>query len=78
MTSRPSTIGAGEFKATCLKLLDEVASSRVPLVITKHGKAVAKLVPMPAPTALFGAMTGSVLNDGDILSPIDVPWDAAR
>jgi prevent-host-death family protein len=78
MSPLPTTIGAGEFKATCLKLLDEVASSRVPLVITKHGKAVAKLVPMPSPTALFGALTGSVLNDGDIVSPIDAGWDAAR
>ena len=38
---------AGEFKTKCLKLLDEFASLRQPLIITKHRKAVAKLVPMP-------------------------------
>ena len=78
MTAPLATIAAGEFKATCLKLLDEVASSRVSLVITKHGKAVAKLVPMPAPSDLYGALAGSVLHEGDLLSPIDERWDAAR
>jgi prevent-host-death family protein len=37
---------ASEFKARCLALLDQVAQSRVPVVITKHGRPVAKLVPL--------------------------------
>ena len=74
-----STIGAGEFKAGCLKLLDDVASTRQPLVITKHGKPVAKLVPMPPAVTLFGAMAGSVLREDDIVSALDgVDWEAAR
>lgn len=73
-----SVIGAGEFKAKCLKLLDEVAETRHPLIITKHGKPVAKLVPMPPRKDPFGAMAGSVLYEGDIISPIDVEWDANR
>lgn len=77
MTPPESTIGAGDFKATCLKLLDEVARGRRPLIITKHGKPVAKLVPIPQDTQLFGALAGSVLREGDIQSPIDTPWDAA-
>ncbi len=72
------TIGAGEFKSTCLKLLDDVARDRIPLVITKHGKPVAQLVPMPPDTDLFGAMAGSVLNEDDIESPIDAEWHALR
>ena len=71
-------IGAGDFKAKCLKLLDEVANKREPLVITKHGKAVAKLVPMPLDTQLFGALAGSVHQEGDIVSPLDNDWDACR
>ena len=71
-------IGAGEFKAKCLKLLDEVANSRQPLIITKHGKAVAKLVPMPAELGLFGAMAHSVRHEGDIVSSPDSEWDACR
>ncbi|MBA3591621.1 MAG: type II toxin-antitoxin system Phd/YefM family antitoxin [Methylibium sp.] len=78
MNSSETTIGAGEFKSTCLKLLDEVAHNRIPLVITKHGKPVAKLVPMPPGTQLFGALAGSVLDEADIQSPIDMEWDAAR
>ncbi len=77
-----TTIPAGEFKAKCLKLLDEVAKKRETLVITKHGKPVAQLVPVPEPNAerpgIVGSMKGSVLWEGDIISPIDVEWDAMK
>jgi prevent-host-death family protein len=72
-----TTIPAGEFKAKCLKLLDEVAEKRKPLIITKRGKPVARLVPVPnGKQKLFGSMKGSVLWEGDIISPIDVEWEA--
>lgn len=73
-----ATIGAGDFKAKCLKLLDEVARTREPLVVTKHGKAVAKLVPIPPETGLFGALAGSVQQEGDIVSPLENDWEACR
>lgn len=73
-----TTIAAGDFKARCLKLLDEVAETHKPLVITKHGKAVAKLVPMPPEQELFGALAGSVLAEGDLIAPLDNDWDACR
>lgn len=68
--SEPVQIAAGEFKAKCLKLLDEVAESGESLVITKRGKPVARLVPMPGSRDLFGALAGSVLREDDIVSPI--------
>jgi prevent-host-death family protein len=71
-----ASIGAGQFKAKCLKLLDQVADSRQGLIITKHGKPVARLVPMPAPVGLFGALAGSVRSEGDIESPIETEWEA--
>lgn len=71
-----ASIGAGDFKAKCLKLLDEVAETRQPLTITKHGKPVARLVPVPAKKDPFGAMAGSVTYEGDIIAPIDVEWEA--
>jgi prevent-host-death family protein len=74
----PTTIAAGEFKAKCLKLLDQVAKDRQPLIITKHGKPVAQLIPAPAQEQLFGSMRGSVLWEGDIISPIDVEWEAMK
>lgn len=73
-----SSIGAGEFKSKCLKLLDAVAEQRESLVITKRGKPVAKLIPMPAETDLFGALAGSVRFESDIVSPVGVEWDAAK
>jgi prevent-host-death family protein len=71
-----STIGAGEFKAKCLQLLDVVAQRREELIITKRGRPVAKLVPLRPDGALFGAMAGSVARQGDLVSPIDDPWEA--
>lgn len=73
-----ATIGAGDFKARCLQLLDNVAEHREPLVITKRGKPVARLIPMPPDTPLFGALAGSVLEEADLLAPIDTAWNAAR
>ena len=71
-------IGAGAFKSQCLKLLDNVALTRESLVITKRGKAVARLVPMPDTPSLFGAMSGSVMKAGDIVSPLKNEWDVTR
>jgi prevent-host-death family protein len=73
-----STIAAGEFKSKCLKLLDQVAAERQTLVITKHGRAVAKVVPMPAYVDPFGYMRGSGMVIGDIISPLENEWEAAQ
>ena len=57
--------------------MDEVAESGERVVITKHGTPVAELVPAKTrPKTLFGAMKGSVIAIGDIISPIDVEWEA--
>jgi prevent-host-death family protein len=56
------SIAAGQFKNHCLKLLDDVAETRTPVVITKRGRPVAKLVPvMPAPSKR--SLRGSVLAE---------------
>ncbi|OHC70676.1 MAG: prevent-host-death protein [Rhodocyclales bacterium GWA2_65_20] len=73
-----STIGAGDFKTKCLKLLDEVAHTKESLVITKRGKPVAKLVPIPTEIDLYGALEGSVVAEGDIISPLDNEWAACK
>jgi len=72
-------IAAGEFKAKCLKLIDEVSETRKPIVITKRGKPVAQVIPMPAKRgSIVGSMKGSVTILGDIISPLDVEWDAMK
>jgi prevent-host-death family protein len=74
-----ATIAAGEFKSKCLKLLDQVAGERQTLVITKHGRPVAQVVPMPATEGdLVGSMRGSVLWEGDIISPLENEWEVLK
>ena len=73
----PRTIKASEFKAKCLKLMDEVAESGEEIVITKNGKPVAKLTAYrERPKTLFGIDKGRVEILGYIMSPIDVEWEA--
>ena len=73
------TIAAGEFKAKCLQLLDDVAETKETLIVTKRGVPVAKVIPIPAKSIdIVGAMKGSVLWEGDIISPLDVEWEANR
>ena len=70
---------AGEFKTKCLHLLDEVQQSRKPIVITKRGKPVARLVPLEEEKpVIFGRMRGTGVILGDIISPIDERWDAVE
>ncbi len=73
------TIKASEFKAKCLKIMDEVAATGEPVLITKNGEPVARLVPgRRRPRTLFGALKGSVSIEGDIIAPIRTRWDALR
>ena len=71
------TIKASEFKAKCLKIMDEVAASDETVVITKNGIPITELVPAKRrPRTLFGAMKGSVVYMGDVVSPIGEEWEA--
>ena len=73
------SMGAAEFKAHCLEVLDTVERTHVSLTITKRGKPVARVVPFqPTTGKLFGAHKGLVTYMGDIISPIDVEWEAER
>jgi prevent-host-death family protein len=69
-------VPAAEFKANCLRLMDDVAQQRRPIIITKRGKPVVKLVPMMEKTIdLFGCMAGTAKICGDIIGPIeDAGW----
>ncbi len=71
-------INAAEFKAKCLKLIDEVAATHEPLVITKRGKPVVRVVPIveEVPKSLFGYMKGTVTIHGNIIAPLDEVWSA--
>jgi len=70
-------IGAAEFKAKCLQLMDEIsAHKRDEIVITKRGKPVARLTPIDQGAAIFGALKGLAKIEGDLTEPLDVEWEA--
>ncbi len=78
-TGKPRTVPAGQFKAKCLQIMDEIAQTREPVIVTKFGKPVVKIVPViEEKFDIVGAMRGSVLWEGDIISPIDVEWEAMK
>jgi prevent-host-death family protein len=68
-------VKAGEFKAKCLKLLDEVAETGEGLIVTKRGKPVARLLPVYSPpNQVFGALkdiTQIVDSNDDLNSALD-------
>ena len=71
---------AGQFKAKCLRVMSEVQQTREEVLITKHGKPVAKLVPVESDESpfLLGYLQGTVQVTGDIVSPVDEVWEADR
>jgi len=68
-------IGAAEFKARCLELMDEVERLGTEIVITKHRKPVARLVPATSEgKRISGSLKGMILDQGDLVSPTGVRW----
>jgi prevent-host-death family protein len=71
------TVSASEFKTHCLELMNRVQQTQEEITVTRYGKPVAKLVPIPGEQQKFvGSMKGTVIWYGDIISPIDVEWEA--
>lgn len=74
-------MAAGEFKSKCLAVMDEVHAKRVPVIITKRGKPVAKLVPVEEERdEIFGFMKGKIRILGDIVGPAFEPeeWESLK
>jgi len=62
---------AGQFKARCLSVMEEVRKYRTPVLITKKGRPVAKLVPVDSEAVeIFGCMTGTARIIGDVEAPV--------
>ncbi len=75
-------VGAAQFKATCLELLDRVRESGQDIVVTKHGKPVAKVVryeeEKPRRQKFIGSMKGTLLRYDRPFDPIDGEWDVNK
>lgn len=71
------TIAAGKFKAICLSLIDRIAQNHEPVVITKHGKPMVKVVPFDQEKDMEQKpLKGAITYMGDVVSPIDDQWEA--
>lgn len=78
-TKSPATVPAGEFKAKCLAMMDNVEREGASITITKRGKPVAVLSPVwVAPSSAFGFARDAIEIVGDIVAPLDVAWDAQK
>jgi len=74
-------MAAGSFKTNCLAVMDEVQAKREAVVITKHGKPVATLVPVNGDTDdIFGFLAGKGAVTGEVVAPILSPeeWGALK
>jgi prevent-host-death family protein len=69
-------VTATRFKAHCLALLDEAAAGEE-IIVTKHGRPVARVVAAELPADLKASVTFHV-DDDALIQPLDVEWDAAR
>lgn len=78
------TVGVAVFRRTCARLIAQVTEQREPITITRHGRPVALLTPVPPPDdvreQVIGALSGSVLGYDDPYAPAADPaeWDAVR
>ena len=77
---KESTLAISEFKAKCLRLLDEVAERGDTLIITKRGRPIAKVVPISRPyKSLRDSWKGLVKFKGDIVHfNVADEWESAE
>jgi prevent-host-death family protein len=74
MKMKDELVPAGEFKAKCLALFDQVATGKRTFVVTKRGRPVARIIPLS--TGKPSSLRGSLLHEEDLLAPVAVDWDA--
>ena len=68
-------VPAGKFKDSCLKLMDEVSRHGIPITVTKRGKPLVRVIPVPAPQGPRTLLGAIVHEDDDIFSTGE-SWEA--
>lgn len=66
-------VAISKFKAECLALLQEVGKTRTPIRVTRRGKPIADVVPIPTASderSWLGCLEGTVKILGDVISPV--------
>lgn len=69
------TLPAGEFKQTCLRVLDQVRETGEAVVITKRGVPVARLVPVESPSGWLGALRSTATMADELIEPATEPGE---
>lgn len=74
--SNEHTIAAGKFKAECLREIEQVQLTGEPLIVTKRGKPIVKIIAIldSEHTPQFGCLKNSFSIQGDITLPMDESW----
>lgn len=75
------TMGISKFKSHALRILDQVARTKEIVVVTKHGRPLAQIVPYRDSSSnhVPGKLADALVFEDDILSPLDEDmWDAAK
>ncbi len=69
-------IGIAEFKNGCLKIIQDVSKTGLPVLITKRGKPLAKVIPAQEAKKALN-LKGSVLHQDDDITTTDEGWEAS-
>lgn len=77
MVMYEKTMSASQFKAKCLAVLDDVAATGEPVVVTKRGKPVARVVAAEPPPSLRGSVK-ILVSEEEFIAPLDEEWDVDR
>jgi prevent-host-death family protein len=77
------TISISEFKATCLKIIDQVKNTGISVIVTKRGKPYALVTRPPVPEnrgSWIGSRRDQIKITGDILEPVvdEKEWDVLK
>ena len=77
------TISISKFKATCLRLLDNVQKTGKSILVTRKGEPIALVIPPPPPPKAkrwLGCMKDTLKIRGDIISPVlnEKEWEVLR
>ncbi len=70
-------VSVSRFKAECLGLLEEISHTGEGIVVTKRGRPLARVEPMPEAPSLQGSVE-YLVSDEELIQPIEEDWDADR
>ena len=74
---KEKTVPAGEFKNSCLRLMEQVHQAGIPLVVTKRGKPLVRIVAVREEPAVV-SLLGTIVSEADDITSTGETWEASR